>query len=287
MKQIKKRQMKGVIFLLLLILLLLTGDADAKDNPLTLTMPNGQTYTIGQNLTELLPADRVEQSISGYLWHVYNSDYANFVLVAVDSARICGFYTNSKGFKVSNGIAYGGGQNQEYESFNTITLRIYYDELAGNTVHAVFAMEKNMAVVQADLDSPEFLKAQALENFDAVNAFRVNHGKTPLVWEQDAAIAAEDHSRDMAVNGYFSHNSLDGRAPKDRFLNVMERQLMAVGENIFAGKTEGIESFAGWVNSEGHRQNMLEEIYKYLGVGVVYKQDSQYRCYTTQLFLLY
>ena len=91
----------------------------------------------------------------------------------------------------------------------------------------------------------------------------------------------------MADNDYFSHTSLDGRSGIDRYLDIKKVSWRQWGENISAGRMYGVDSFDGWVNSEGHRRNILNKNYKYLGIGGGYNSNSYYNSYMTQFFITY
>ncbi len=56
------------------------------------------------------------------------------------------------------------------------------------------------------------------------------------------------------------------------------------GENIAAGYENAFYTHAGWVNSQGHRDNILREGYKELGIGVAFIKNSEYGLYYTQNF---
>ncbi len=66
----------------------------------------------------------------------------------------------------------------------------------------------------------------------------------------------------------------------------MGRDYYSMGENIAAGRDDGIDAVDGWVNSSGHRDNMLKNSYTHLGVGTGYDVNSTYKYYATQVFLI-
>jgi uncharacterized protein YkwD len=127
------------------------------------------------------------------------------------------------------------------------------------------------------------LAGEAKANFYLTNAFRRYHDLSPLTWSNAAARSAALHSQDMARQDYFDHYSLDGRSPFDRMAaQGISRSAMA--ENIAAGSLSGLEAYNGWVNSAGHRQNMLTTSCTYLGVGAAYSESAEYGFYYTQNF---
>lgn len=113
--------------------------------------------------------------------------------------------------------------------------------------------------------------------FDMTNVIRNQHEKSGLEWEDTVGEVAFSHSKDMSDNNYFSHYGLDGSGLKER-LAAKEIHYLAAGENIAAQYTDAPGAMIGWLNSEGHREALLNDDYTHLGVGV-------YRFYYTQNFL--
>ena len=70
----------------------------------------------------------------------------------------------------------------------------------------------------------------------------------------------------MAAQGYFSHTGLDGSSPGDR-ARAAGFSGGGIGENIAAGYGSPEAVMAGWMNSSGHRANILNCGYRLLGVG--------------------
>lgn len=101
----------------------------------------------------------------------------------------------------------------------------------------------------------------------AVNDERAAAGCGAL--ESDATLddAARLHAEDMAANDYFSHTSLDGRGPTERA--AAQGHSGGVGENIAAGQPDIASVMEAWMNSEGHRANILNCDYDVIGIGVV------------------
>jgi uncharacterized protein YkwD len=103
----------------------------------------------------------------------------------------------------------------------------------------------------------------------------------PLTMNQALRSAARHHSQDMADNGYFDHNSLDGRSPWDRMAQA-GYDAMPVAENIAAGSDTAAAAFDLWVHSPGHCQNMMSPYANEIGVGTAL--GGPYGAYWTQTF---
>ncbi len=111
---------------------------------------------------------------------------------------------------------------------------------------------------------------------DLVNVIRFRHQLTALRWDPQAAQVARGHSRDMEINRFFNHVSAStGLNPFQRLKNAGIAYRKA-GENIAAGYPDAIEAVEGWMNSPGHRKNILDKGFTKLGIGVTddyYTQD--------------
>jgi uncharacterized protein YkwD len=123
--------------------------------------------------------------------------------------------------------------------------------------------------------------------FDKTNAERKACGLHELTWDSNLANTAREHSVDMAQNGFFSHVNLKGEGPTDRARR--NGLVMGIGENIGKMPTGNIAGIGyishnpdsvstaqvqSWMESPGHRSNMLYPQYTQLGVGVSY--DGMY-----------
>ncbi|OHV75183.1 CAP domain-containing protein [Pseudofrankia sp. BMG5.36] len=114
------------------------------------------------------------------------------------------------------------------------------------------------------------------------NQQRERHGLRPLAPEPRLAIAAAAHSADMARRRFFDHSSPEGRQVSDR-VEAAGYQYATVAENIAAGQRTPAEVVTGWMNSPGHRRNILLPEITEIGVGYAVSDDV-YGCYWTQVF---
>ncbi|MEU0481415.1 CAP domain-containing protein [Streptosporangium sp. NPDC006013] len=100
------------------------------------------------------------------------------------------------------------------------------------------------------------------------NAERQKGGCAPLVSDPQLRSAAQGHSDDMAAKNYFSHTSLDGRDMTARIKASGFSPMRAWAENIARGQRTPAEVVKGWMDSSGHRANIMNCAYTHLGVGV-------------------
>ncbi len=114
--------------------------------------------------------------------------------------------------------------------------------------------------------------------FDLVNQEREAAGRSPLSWCDGLGELAKAHSNDMCDRGFFSHVNPEGEDPTARaraghagsytFDPVVPSPYYGVGENIAMGYSTPEQVMEGWMNSSGHRANILNGGYTHIGVGV-------------------
>jgi uncharacterized YkwD family protein/spore coat assembly protein SafA len=99
-----------------------------------------------------------------------------------------------------------------------------------------------------------------------VNEERKKSGLQPLEMDWELQRTARTKACDMADKGYFSHDSPTYGSPFD----MMEQfgiKYKTAGENIAQGQTSAHEVMKSWMNSEGHRKNIMSGDYTHIGVG--------------------
>ena len=112
-----------------------------------------------------------------------------------------------------------------------------------------------------------------------VNEIRQQNGLRPLAANWELSRVARYKSQDMRDNGYFSHNSPTYGTPF-QMLSAFGLSYRTAGENIAKGYASPQAVVNGWMNSSGHRANILNASYTQIGVGYVAKGN-----YWTQLFI--
>ncbi|WP_058485677.1 CAP-associated domain-containing protein [Defluviitalea phaphyphila] len=262
-------------------------------------------------IQELGNPNRLDASEYGFTWYIYNEDYTNYVQVGIKDGKVVGLYTNSANWESKKGIklgstslevqkAYGTplsyilkGNTRYYISadkseVNTFLIdnsyvNIFYDIYNNQTVTSILIIDKDTELSLKSFygeESEELIEAYEKQIFDLANAIRARNGLNPYTWDEKAAKSSRLHSQDMAENNFFNHTNLDGESPFDRMKDQGIIYMMA-GENIAAGQTSAIYAHEGWMNSEGHRKNILGD-FERLGTGVAF--GGEYKIYYTQNF---
>lgn len=144
---------------------------------------------------------------------------------------------------------------------------------------------------------------------DLVNRERRAQGLEPLAWDAPLSALARSHSGDMAKRNYFSHQSPEGEGFSARYARARYKCALRIGDiihlgaenlaqgNLYASVTtvNGVQTFdwkfeaqiagaavAGWMDSPGHRANLLASQWKHEGIGVAVAPDR--KVYVTQNF---
>lgn len=129
-------------------------------------------------------------------------------------------------------------------------------------------------------DAPSGDAALAAEVVRLVNIERADAGCGPVTASAVLEQVARAHSQDMADQEYFSHTSLDGRSPWDRLEAAGYSD--GSGENIAAGQDTAQDVMTSWMNSDGHRANILNCDSATVGIGIAH--GGSYGIYWTQVF---
>ena len=131
--------------------------------------------------------------------------------------------------------------------------------------------------------SPGEEAAPAQRALTLANSERAEAGCPALVWNATLGSVAAAHSADMAANNYFDHTGLDGRSAAERITDA-GFSFSRMAENIAAGQPSADAAMVTWMDSSGHRSNLLNCELTQTGIGVATDGDSEYGTYWTQVF---
>lgn len=129
---------------------------------------------------------------------------------------------------------------------------------------------------------PTDIRTQENEVIRLVNVERTKRGLQPLKANWELSRVARLKSQDMANKGYFSHQSPTYGSP----FNMMENfgiRFSSAGENIAYGQKTPAQVMTAWMNSPGHRANILSPSYTEIGVGLAKNKNGV--PYWTQMFI--
>ncbi|GAB2888026.1 hypothetical protein GCM10027074_65520 [Streptomyces deserti] len=129
--------------------------------------------------------------------------------------------------------------------------------------------------------TPDGLARTAADVIDLTNRERARAGLRPLAADPHLTRAAQAHSADMVARDFYSHTCPDGSRPWDRAAAAGSTR-RAIGENIACGQRSPAEVVEGWMNSPGHRANILTPGFTHIGIG--FAGGGRAGTYWTQLF---
>lgn len=125
------------------------------------------------------------------------------------------------------------------------------------------------------------LNSNEQEVFHLINSQRQKNGLSALKIDYEVQRVARIKAQDMVDNNYFSHTSPTYGSPFD-MLKSFKISYRTAGENI-AGNASNSGAVTAWMNSEGHRANILNSGYNYTGIGVV--KSARYGKMYVQVFI--
>ncbi len=157
--------------------------------------------------------------------------------------------------------------------------------------------EEALAIDEAERKAEEEAEAEeqyiaslGLMIYQLINVERTNQGLSPLQIDATLTSLAEEHSKEMVNYDYFSHDRMPGSRPFDWGLDpgagrgenifMMPQQLIIPGP-ILSPERLAHEIVQGWMESLGHRENILTSFFTHTGIGIV-KSSIYY--YVTQMF---
>ena len=258
-------------------------DTPAKTAAGTLTVGNKEVYismSVYDLLAEAGQPDEILTCIEDAKWYIFGTEtYEDFFMAKIGDNRVVGLYGSGTGFTYMGRKM--GDTNADFADTDTISVIAYTDSNDNDIIHGIFLSDNTFFAYNTY--TADRLAGESKMTFHLLNAFRQYHGLNILKWSDKAAESARLHCVDMSINNYFDHYSLDGSSPGDR-MAAQGLNLRGWGENIIAGYGGAINSNDGWINSAGHRSNMLVTWFTHLGCGYAYNQNSRYRIYGGENF---
>jgi len=138
--------------------------------------------------------------------------------------------------------------------------------LAMTIATMALAMLGSQAAAQ-NCTTPANVNGLASEIAAGLNANRRANGHAPLQFSRRLGRAAMTHACDMGVNNFFDHRGSDGSTSQRRVQATGYRDCI-VAENIAWGYPRSEQIINGWMNSPGHRRNMLHPRIEEYGIGI-------------------
>lgn len=148
-------------------------------------------------------------------------------------------------------------------------LKVYYPylPLMAVTLLILSILQPWQALVARGQDVMPYATQMSIDGLvQETNERRTAQAQKPLSLNAQLTKAAQIKAQDMVERNYWSHNTPDGNAPWE-FVNNAGYSYAKAGENLAYGFADEDEVVAGWMNSPGHRANMLDVNYQEVGFG--------------------
>ncbi|MGD6871721.1 CAP domain-containing protein [Sutcliffiella horikoshii] len=216
----------------------------------------GQSYEILNNKFKFTDSITVSHQEGSYRFQLKQEELATRPLIKVEDFYVQLYFDDFE--QTLSSIRY-------IDSSTLIKQRPYELVYRGPLVEPKELSEDNWARVE---------EGDARQIIDFTNIIRHRFGLSPVEWDEETAGVAYLHSKDMREEDYFSHTSPTKGTLTDR-LTVGEVPFRLAGENIAAKYVDGVAAVEGWLNSEGHRNTLLNPRFTHLGVGVKEKYYTQ------------
>lgn len=192
------------------------------------------------------------------------SDVTRLLGVPVDSVEVLG-------------TKYLFDESGEYDVFNVENrfLFVFYDKHKNDVVRSVYWIERD-----AYLENPSYLDGDSVlrdyfedSMVDFINSTRLQEGLGKLNYDVMMNEVARKHSENMVEHGFFDHTDTEGFTVSDRVSEGGYR-VSLVGENLAFGQLNAMFAHENLMNSLGHRENILNKDYSYVGVGVAFSEEN-------------
>lgn len=156
----------------------------------------------------------------------------------------------------------------------------YVGAVSKKYVKAIYPSSSNTGSTTENTQTST-MTADEKEVFDLINKQRTSNGLAALKIDEEVQRVAKIKAEDMATNNYFSHTSPTYGSPFD-MLKSFKVSYKTAAENI-ATNSSNSGAVTAWMNSSGHKANILNSSYNYTGIGVV--SSSKYSKIYVQMFI--
>lgn len=192
-----------------------------------------------------------------------------------------------------NGVVEAGEVLQTLSSKSKKVEKLGLADLSLGTYYLQVSVERGSSPYQLKLSAATGrFETKGVQSFvgqvvKLTNQFRAQNGLAPLRLNNKLNKAAQTHSQDMATQDFFAHTGKDGSSVGDR-VSKAGYNWRTVAENIAVGQRTPSAVVKSWVNSPGHRKNILNTTIKDIGVGYFFLSEdagtTNYKAYWTQDF---
>jgi uncharacterized protein YkwD len=245
--------------------------------------------------------EKARDKVKENLTNIFNEDYESIQDVP---EKIQDVSESAKNLASKTGTILRETINQQIENVQIEPVDITIDDIINipKTIQENNPINKKPIIDKTDLEK---------QVHSLTNQYRTQNGLKTLSYDDKLSNIARMHSQDMATRNYFAHETPEGKEPTDRAVSQNYRCQKAIGNLIYSGIAENIfqnnlydtvwitngiptsydwndlddlakSTVDGWMESPGHRENILTKMYDREGIGVEISSDD--KVYITQIF---
>ncbi|MFD1204034.1 MULTISPECIES: CAP-associated domain-containing protein [Sporosarcina] len=219
-------------------------------------------FKIGQNVEEIFRFSIIESEVNvpigenSYSFSLNSEDMMNRILIKYEDlyAQI---YVDGKD-QIIEGIRF-------LDAETLVVHQPYAMEYTGEMI----PIQQPSSTLQMEVD-----RSMERQIVELTNEYREHHEISKLQTDYWLTSVAQNHSKDMALENYFSHESPSAGNLSER-LKEAKIEHKKAGENIASEYVDAIEAVHGWLNSPAHRDVLLEESFTHIGTGAYGKFYTQ------------
>ena len=165
------------------------------------------------------------------------------------------------------------------------TFDVWYPDPKSTTNPKAMLHAQYTATAEVGVNPKEPTEEQIVAQLVAlVNKERAANNLPPLRLHPQLQAAAHWMAQDMATNDYLDHTDHEGRELEGRLAAFDYKTYRAIGENVAAGQATASDVMASWMQSPGHRSNILSPDFCEIGIGHVLSATGNFRHYWAQDF---
>ncbi|GAB9476205.1 hypothetical protein Gpo141_00013274 [Globisporangium polare] len=222
----------------------------------------------------------------GFVWTTLAE---NIAAGQVDVVSVVKAWMNSDGHRANIlgnyqffGMGYAYNVNAVYKYYWTQDFGASTQEVCGGGSTTTLSPTVTPAPTSAPTPTPITGLSIQAQMLNAVNAERAKLGLTPFCTNKKIQAASQLHSQDQATNNFMSHTGSNGSNMGMR-ITAQGFVWSSIAENVAAGQVDVASVMTSWMNSAGHKANILGD-YKFFGMGYAYNANAVYKHYWTQDF---
>lgn len=239
-------------------------------------------HQIGENKDLELEGVNNQNQVVGFYSAVKEKQLFNVTIGQTTKSEVINKYGNALEFILKGNTSYSLSNDDKYGMYliGGKYVTFFYDTFKNDIVRSILWIDEDVEKEKEGFygDSNVQARQQGYEGLmvELMNQARASEGVRILEGTQEYKEIARLHSQDMIENNFFSHTGSNGSSAGDRMLSGGMDFLLSWGENIAYGQFNTIYAHEAFMNSKGHRENILREGFTHTFTGVEFDRTAPY-----------